>query len=99
MPDTTVAKQVECVVAEIKHSIEQDVEFITYIPLPKLRLMQCTFHMRNSFMIQGEAVLLASGNTALAKDLARRAALKKLILIEQYLLADNMYFESMCGLG
>ena len=93
-----VHKATEAVVAQIKRSIEQDVEFITYVPLPKERLMRCIFHMKNSFMIEGESVLLAGGNMQNAKDYARRAALKKLILIEQYLMADDLHFDAMCNM-
>jgi len=93
-PQLTVRQQAELVIAQVKSGVESDVEFVTYVRLPAQRKMMCMMHMRNSFVFEGFGVLLHGGNEALAREVARRDALRKVILVQQYLLCDELYFDA-----
>jgi len=76
-------------IARLKHAIELDVEVVAYDFQPKANRMVCYFYMRNGFIIEG--VVFALVDTLGNREKARKTALEKLILIEQYVLADTLY--------
>jgi hypothetical protein len=87
------------IIQSLKADIERDVEVIKYKYVINENRMYCHFHMKNGMILEGTALAVRGGDHARAQDNARKDALKLLIVIEQYMLADDLYVEAQCGCG
>ena len=87
------------IVKSLKADIERDVEVVNYRYVPGENRMYCQFSMKNGMIIEGFPLVIHGSVLDKARDNARKEALKILILIEQYMLADDLYVEAQCGCG
>jgi hypothetical protein len=97
--ETKINAVYNAIILSLKKDIERDVEIVIYKYAIGENRMYCQFHMKNGMVIEGVAMAIYGNNQDKARDNARQEALKILILIEQYMLADDLYFEAQCGCG
>ena len=97
--DITAKQMHNDLVLRLKKRIEEDVEVVHYVRVPGQRKLCCQLHMRNGFIVEGQALLLDEAYLPLAKDISRKDALAKLIIIEQYNLATELHLDAMSDVG
>lgn len=86
-------------VVKLKAIIEHEVEKVGYQRNYREFTMSCFLYMKNGMVIEGSSLLLPSTQVDVAKDAARRNALKVLRTIQQYIMADDLYVEAGLGCG
>lgn len=78
---------------KLGNAIRLDVELIKYTYAFSERMMYCHMTMRNGFVLEGS--IYAKTDNLYAREMARKLVLTRVIMIEQYLLADKLYAESV----
>ena len=86
-------------VAQLKAVIESEVEKIGYKTNRQDYSVSCFLYMKNGMIIEGSALYLPSTPIDVARNMARRSALKTLSVIQQYIMADDLYIEAGLGCG
>lgn len=86
-------------VVRLKAVIESEVEKIAYRADGMQFTMSCFLFMKNGMVIEGVTLLMPGGGVEYARNAARRKALESLRLIQQYILADDLYVEAGLGCG
>lgn len=92
MTALTVASVNLALVCTLKHQVELDVERTVYFMDNKSQRMFCHFYMKNGFVIEGAA--FAHTDNLVTREWARKDGVQKIILIEQYMLAEKLYREA-----
>jgi hypothetical protein len=78
----------------LKGMIERDVEQVQYFRVRAAHKMYCQLHMRNGYVIEGSSFLVGDGYISVAKEVARKDALQKLIIVVQYNLATELMLDA-----
>lgn len=99
MKELTAAQSQTKLERTLKGMIELDVESVQYFRVRAAHKMYCQLHMRNGYVIEGSSFLVGDGYVPVSKEVARKDALAKLIIVMQYNLATELQLDAENHVG
>ena len=99
MKELTAAQSQDTIERRLKEMIQREVERVCYFRVAVERRMYCQLHLRNGFIVEGCSFALSDRYAPVAREVARKDALAKLIIVVQYNLATELMLDAENHVG